>query len=300
MPSGSTTVTPITRSRIVPNRWRSGPERSSSRHSASVGSPGGSSESRCPCARERRLQRATAGCRAVDDAGQVAGLVLEDAALRSALQGPPSRAGGRGTGPAPRRRAAASGRACPGSRARPDRTRARSALHHREVVLAEHQRHRARLVGADAVLAGDRAARVDARLEDPARELLGARGLALDAAVVEDERMQVAVAGVEDVADAQPVLARELVDAAQHLRAASCAARRRPARSSSGLTRPIAANAALRPRHTAARSAGSDGDAGSRPRRAPRQSASTRARSSSTCAGGPSSSTISTAPQPAG
>ena len=35
-----------------------------------------------------------------------------------------------------------------------------------EVVLAEHQRHRACLVGADAVLAGDRAAGVDADLQD--------------------------------------------------------------------------------------------------------------------------------------
>src|SRR4051812_16950295 len=37
----------MTRSRIVPKRWLSGPERFSSRHSPSVGSPGGSSEKRC-------------------------------------------------------------------------------------------------------------------------------------------------------------------------------------------------------------------------------------------------------------
>ena len=61
--------------------------------------------------------------RAVDDAGQVAGLVLDDAVLRSALHGPPVRAGGRDTAPAPRRRAAASGTACPGWRDRPDRSR---------------------------------------------------------------------------------------------------------------------------------------------------------------------------------
>ena len=42
-------VTPITRSRIAPKRCRSGPERSSSRHSPSVGSPGGSSASIWPC-----------------------------------------------------------------------------------------------------------------------------------------------------------------------------------------------------------------------------------------------------------
>src|SRR3954465_11362691 len=44
-------------------------------------------------------------------------------------------------------------------------------LHHFEIGLAEHQRHRARLVGTDAVLPCDRAARVDARFEDAVREL---------------------------------------------------------------------------------------------------------------------------------
>ena len=46
---------------------------------------------------------------------------------------------------------------------------------------------------------------------------LGALGLARDSLVVEHERMQVAVAGVEDARDPEPVLGAELGDPAQHL-----------------------------------------------------------------------------------
>ena len=84
------------------------------------------------------------------------------------------------------------------------------------------------------MLARDRAARVDAGDEDLLRELLRARRLALDAAVVEDERVEVAVPGVEDVADAQAVLPRELVDRGAAPPAAASAGRRRPGRSSPG------------------------------------------------------------------
>src|ERR1044072_114593 len=64
-------------------------------------------------------------------------------------------------------------------------------LERREVGLLEHLRHVALLVDADAVLAGDRPARVDARLDDPPRQLLGA--LRLLRAGVEEERVEVAV-----------------------------------------------------------------------------------------------------------
>ena len=50
------------------------------------------------------------------------------------------------------------------------------------------------------------------------RELLGALRLPLDPAVVEDERVEVAVAGMEDVADAEAVLRDSSSIAAQHLR----------------------------------------------------------------------------------
>ncbi len=86
-------------------------------------------------------------------------------------------------------------------------------------------------------------------------------GLALDALVVEDERVQVAVAGVEDVADAEAVLALELGDPAQHL------GQPRPRHDAVlhvvvGLTRPIAAKADLRPLQSSARSSrvGRDAD----------------------------------------
>ena len=59
------------------------------------------------------------------------------------------------------------------------------------------------------MLAGERAARVDAGFEDLLGELARALGLAR-LGVVEDERVEVAVAGVEDVADAQPVARRQL------------------------------------------------------------------------------------------
>ena len=51
----------------------------------------------------------------------------------------------------------------------------------------------------DAVLAGDRAAVLDAQVEDRAGHLLGPLGLARHRVVEEHQRMQVAVAGVEDV-----------------------------------------------------------------------------------------------------
>ena len=66
-------------------------------------------------------------------------------------------------------------------------------------------------------------------------------------AVVEHQRMQVAVAGVEDVGDAQPVLARRARRSGAASRAAACAGRRRPARSSCGSSRPIAGERLLAP-----------------------------------------------------
>ena len=86
--------------------------------------------------------------------------------------------------------------------------RAAEPLEDVEVALGEHARHRARLVHADAVLAGQRAARVEAGVEDRLRELARPLGLA-GVRVVEDERVEVAVARVEDVADAEAVLAAE-------------------------------------------------------------------------------------------
>jgi hypothetical protein len=62
------------------------------------------------------------------------------------------------------------------------------------------------------VLARERTAVLQARKDDVARQGLGLLGLAGHVVVVEHERVEVAVAGVEDVGDAHPVLGAELAD----------------------------------------------------------------------------------------
>ena len=74
----------------------------------------------------------------------------------------------------------------------------------------EHRLHEIALLDADAVLAGQHAAHLDAQPQDLGAERLGALQLAGLVGVVQDQRMQVAVAGVEDVGDAQAVLLRHL------------------------------------------------------------------------------------------
>ena len=87
-----------------------------------------------------------------------------------------------------------------------------------EIDLGEHHRHQVALLDADAVLAGQHAADLDAELEDLGAELLGAVEFAGLVGVVEDERMQIAVAGMEHVGDAQAVFLRQLRDAREHQR----------------------------------------------------------------------------------
>jgi hypothetical protein len=67
------------------------------------------------------------------------------------------------------------------------------------------------------VLAGDRAPGVDARLHHVAHRRVHARALVRVARVVADVRVQVAVAGVEDVADAHTVRGADGGDARQHV-----------------------------------------------------------------------------------
>src|SRR5579863_10674291 len=86
------------------------------------------------------------------------------------------------------------------------------ASHYRDRSWAEHLRHVARLVRPDTMLTGDRSTRGDARLEDQPRKLECAiRGTGLFV-VVQDEGVQIAVARVEHVGDAQPVLRRQRAD----------------------------------------------------------------------------------------
>ena len=77
--------------------------------------------------------------------------------------------------------------------------------------------HQVALLDADAVLAGQHAADLDAEPQDVGAECLGPLELARLVGVVEDQRMQIAVAGMEDIGDAQPVLLRQLAHPRQHL-----------------------------------------------------------------------------------
>src|SRR3954447_3938263 len=87
--------------------------------------------------------------------------------------------------------------------------------HDREVGLAEHLQHRAGLVAAHAVLAGDGTALLHAQLHDRGGQVLRLGGLPGHRAVVEHQRVQVAVTGVEHVGHPQPRRARHLADAGQ-------------------------------------------------------------------------------------
>src|SRR5260221_2586046 len=74
-----------------------------------------------------------------------------------------------------------------------------------EIDRVEHDRHEVALLDADAVLAGEDAADLDAQPQDVGAESLGTLELARLVGIVEDERVEIAVAGMEDIGDAQPV-----------------------------------------------------------------------------------------------
>ena len=72
-----------------------------------------------------------------------------------------------------------------------------------EVGFVEHRAHQVALLDADPVLAGQHAADLDAEPQDVGAECLGALDLARLVGVVEDQRVQIAVAGMKDIGDAQ-------------------------------------------------------------------------------------------------
>ena len=88
---------------------------------------------------------------------------------------------------------------------RPWVERAFQALLLVQIRLVEHHRHQVALLDAHAVLAGQHAADLDAEPQDVGAERLGALELARPVGVIEDQRMQIAVAGVEHVGHLQPV-----------------------------------------------------------------------------------------------
>jgi hypothetical protein len=85
-----------------------------------------------------------------------------------------------------------------------------SALLLGEIGLAEHRRHQVALFDADAMFAGQHAADLDAEAQDVGAEGLRLLQLARIVGIIQNQRMQIAVAGVEDVGDAQAVLLRQL------------------------------------------------------------------------------------------
>ena len=89
--------------------------------------------------------------------------------------------------------------------------------HRVQIDVVEHLAQVLPLLHPHPVLAGDRAAEVDAESEDLARQLLGAPQFAFDPAIEEDERVQVAIARMEDVGDPDPVLFAEPLDLRQSL-----------------------------------------------------------------------------------
>ena len=118
---------------------------------------------------------------------------------------------------APRRTAAASGRSCPGCDSRAGSKAQRSSCMVSRSSSVNIRGHVLRLVHPDPVLAGDRPAVLDAEVEDRAGHLLGVLGLPGDRLVEEHQRVQVAVAGVEDVRDPDAARPGELGDPPQHL-----------------------------------------------------------------------------------
>ncbi len=73
-------------------------------------------------------------------------------------------------------------------------------------VSREHLRHQVALLDADAMLAGEHAADLDAKPQNVGAEFFGALEFVRIVRIEEDERMQIAVAGMKDIGDAQAVL----------------------------------------------------------------------------------------------
>src|SRR5580658_1713596 len=130
---------------------------------------------------------------------------------------------------------------------------AADALHGGQIGFGEHFGHGVFFVLAYAVFAGDGAAGGDTEVEYFGGEGFGGVLLAGDAGVVEDERMEVAVAGVEDVGDADACGGAEAGNFAHDLREGG-AGDDAVLHDVVGGDGPMAAKAALRPFQTRARS----------------------------------------------
>jgi hypothetical protein len=93
-----------------------------------------------------------------------------------------------------------------------------NAAHEIEVRVGEEKRHEFAFLHADAVFAGEAAADFDAVANDFRRGFHGALKLLVVAEIVENDGMEIAVAGMEDVADVEAELGTDFVNATQGLR----------------------------------------------------------------------------------
>src|SRR5271154_6553486 len=74
------------------------------------------------------------------------------------------------------------------------------------VDFGEHNRHQVALLDPDAMLAGEHAADLDAKLENVGPERLRALQFPRLIGIVKDQRMEIAVTGMEHVGDAKAVM----------------------------------------------------------------------------------------------
>ena len=124
------------------------------------------------------------------------------------------------------------------------------------------------------MLAGEHAADFDAQPQNVGAELFRALQFARLIGIVQDQRMQIAVAGVKHIGDASAVFRRQFLHARRRAaawRAGWC----RPCSNNPGEMRPTAGNAALRPAQNSSRSS-SELEIGNVAARQSREFASTR------------------------
>src|SRR5208337_4252069 len=95
-----------------------------------------------------------------------------------------------------------------------------------EIALIEHRVHEIALLHADPMFARQDAADLDAETKDVGAKRLGLVELARLVRVIEDQRMEISIAGMKDVRHAQAVSRLHLLHALQH--GADLLARNRP------------------------------------------------------------------------
>src|ERR1700674_4274556 len=89
-------------------------------------------------------------------------------------------------------------------------------VHRLQVGLVEHLRHERSLVGAHAMLPGDRSAEAQTDAKNIAGDVLSKLLLSRHFGVVQNKRMEIAVAGVKDVGDPKSGLPRKRLDVAEN------------------------------------------------------------------------------------